>query len=59
MAHFTPPGSAEAHVFACLGLTTMVLVLVEVTSFDLRFGGFGNYVHDRYLIYLAPLTVLA
>jgi hypothetical protein len=44
------------HASACVAVITLVLVLLEVTSFDLRFG--GGLVRDRYLFYVAPLVLL-
>jgi hypothetical protein len=50
------PESAELSAFATLAAITVAGIVVEVTSYDLRFG--AGYVHDRYLFYLAPLVVL-
>jgi hypothetical protein len=52
-----PPAAAELGAFAALGAITVAAVLVEVTIYDLRFG--VGYVHDRYLLYLAPVVLLA
>ena len=49
--------SAEEHVFACIGASTVVLVVLEVTKYDLGLG--GTLVFDRYLFYLAPVVLLA
>jgi dolichyl-phosphate-mannose-protein mannosyltransferase len=48
-------GAARRNAFAALATVTIVLLLVEVTIFDLRFGGGG--VRDRYLFYVAPLVL--
>ena len=53
-----PTERAAAHVFACLGTVVFVVMVTELTVFDLRFGGAGGFVHDRYLIYLLPIVVL-
>ena len=44
----------EALPLVCV--LTIVIVLVEVTSFDVRFG--YGLTHDRYLFYLAPLLLI-
>jgi hypothetical protein len=54
-----PPQDRELHAFACVGGVIAIGQLLQVTTFDLRFGGEGGFVHDRYLFYLAPLLVLA
>src|SRR5581483_2783367 len=41
--------------FAVLAVVTVVALAVEVTIFDLRFG--GGTVRDRYLFYLVPLVL--
>jgi hypothetical protein len=43
--------------FAELALATIVLLTLEVSSYDERFG--GGTVHDRYLFYIAPLFAIA
>jgi hypothetical protein len=43
--------------FAVLGAVTMLALTLEVTIFDLRFG--GGIVRDRYLFYVAPLVLIA
>lgn len=48
-------GALRRNAFAVLATVTIVLLLVEVTIFDLRFGGGG--VRDRYLFYVAPLVL--
>jgi hypothetical protein len=42
--------------FACLGATTVVVVVVEIAKWDLHV---GDFVIDRYLFYLAPLLLIA
>jgi hypothetical protein len=57
LARVTRPAERRSlHAAACVAVTTVVLVLLEVTSFDLRFG--GGLVRDRYLFYVAPLVLL-
>jgi hypothetical protein len=51
-----PSQLPERHAFACFGATAAVLILVQVTVFDLRY--VDGLVLDRYLIYLAPLLLL-
>jgi hypothetical protein len=53
-----PPARRDAHAFACIGLVVFLVLIVEITIFDLRFGGSGNYVRDRYLLYLMPVVLL-
>jgi hypothetical protein len=48
------PGRREAHAFAALFLVLGPLLVLEVTSFDLRFTP-GQFIQDRYLFYLVPL----
>ncbi|HWJ33321.1 MAG TPA: glycosyltransferase family 39 protein [Gaiellaceae bacterium] len=43
--------------FAMLASVTIVLLTLEVASYDLRFG--GGLVRDRYLFYAAPLFAIA
>ena len=50
------PENVEARAFATLGAFAVAGIAVEVTIYDLRFG--VGYVHDRYLLYLAPVVVL-
>jgi hypothetical protein len=50
------PASMETSAFATLATITVAAVMLEVTVYDLRFG--VGYVHDRYLLYLAPLVLL-
>jgi hypothetical protein len=47
----------EQHAFASLATVTIVALLVEVTSYDLRFG--QGRLHDRYLFYVVPLLLIA
>lgn len=51
-------GQPERRAFACLGLVTVVLVVLEATVFDLRLG-VGLIVYDRYLFYLVPVFLVA
>lgn len=47
----------EQHAFASVALVTIVALLFEVTSYDLRFG--AGRLHDRYLFYVVPLILVA
>ena len=47
----------EQQAFAAIATVAFVALLVEVTSYDLRFG--RRTVHDRYLFYLVPLVLIA
>jgi len=51
-----PPAFTERHAFACAAGVAVLGVLVQATNFDVRYTG---YVHDRFLMYLAPLFVIA
>jgi hypothetical protein len=48
------PDRREAHAFAALFAVLVPLLVLEVTSFDLRFTP-GGFIQDRYLAYLVPL----
>ena len=50
-----PAAGRELHAFACIGSLTMAAALVQGTDFDVRYTG---YVHDRFLLYLAPVVVI-
>ncbi len=50
-----PPDSPALRAFACLGATTLVVLLAIVSAWDLTL---GTFVFDRYLFYLTPLLVL-
>src|SRR5919201_1374622 len=47
----------ERQVVAAIATVAFVALLLEVTSYDLRFG--RRTVHDRYLFYLVPLVLIA
>jgi hypothetical protein len=47
----------EGQTFAWLTVVTVVVLAVEVASFNLRFG--GGLVRERYLFYLTPLFLCA
>lgn len=49
--------NARRDVYATIGCAATVVVIAEVASYDVRFG--GNIVRDRYLFYLAPIFALA
>src|SRR5438105_1153753 len=50
------PATSELQAFACIGSFAVGGLTLEVTTYDLRV---GNFVHDRYLFYLAPVVLLA
>jgi hypothetical protein len=47
----------ERHAFASIAVVSVVAFLLEVTSYDLRFG--QGRLHDRYLFYVCPLVLVA
>jgi hypothetical protein len=47
----------ERQTFAAVGTATIVVLALEVTSFDLRFG--GGVVRERYLFYVVPVILVA
>ena len=47
----------ERRIFALLASVAIVLLTIEVASFDLRFG--GGVARDRYLFYIVPLILIA
>jgi hypothetical protein len=47
----------DQHAYASTAVVTVVALLLEVTSYDLRFG--ANRLHDRYLFYLVPLLLIS
>ena len=47
----------EQQAFASIATVTLVALLLEVTSYDLRFG--QGRLHDRYLFYVVPLVLIA
>jgi hypothetical protein len=49
--------TVERHAWAVLAAITIVVVTVEVASFNLRFG--GGLVRERYLFYLTPVLLTA
>jgi hypothetical protein len=51
------PRAREQHAFAAIAVVTFAALLVEVTSYDLRFG--QGRLHDRYLFYVVPLVLIA
>jgi hypothetical protein len=54
-----PSANPELAAFACIGAVFVLCQTLQVTIFDLRYSGDVRYVHDRYLLYLAPVVVLA
>ena len=51
------PARTERYAFTVNALVTIVALCLEVTVFDLRFG--GGVVRDRYLFYVVPLLLIA
>jgi len=51
------PRAREQHAFASIATVTIAVFLLEVTSYDLRFG--AGRLHDRYLFYVVPLILVA
>jgi hypothetical protein len=49
--------SREQQAFASIATLAIAVLLVEVTSYDLRFG--QGRLHDRYLFYVVPLILIA
>ncbi|CAN5334061.1 hypothetical protein BH18ACT12_BH18ACT12_04360 [soil metagenome] len=49
--------SREQQAFASIATVTIAVLLLEVTSYDLRFG--QGRLHDRYLFYVVPLVLIA
>jgi hypothetical protein len=56
LANLIRADRAEVRAFAALGSITVGALLLEVTLFDLRFG--GGIVRDRYLCYAAPVVLV-
>ena len=51
-----PSTPAPERAFAVVGCTTLLLVTLQVASFNQRFG--GGLVKDRYLFYVVPVVLL-
>jgi hypothetical protein len=51
-----PSAPLRERSFAVVGVTSLVLVLVQVASFNQRFG--AGLVKDRYLFYVVPLVLV-
>ncbi|HEX9599280.1 MAG TPA: hypothetical protein VF963_07875, partial [Gaiellaceae bacterium] len=51
------PRARNQQAFAAIAIVTFAALLVEVTSYDLRFG--QGRLHDRYLFYVVPLVLIA
>ena len=49
--------NARRDAYATIACAATVVVIAEVASYDVRFG--GNIVRDRYLFYLAPVFALS
>ena len=57
VAHVTGRADAERQSLALVASTAIVLLALEVASYDIRFG--GGLPRDRYLFYVAPLLLVA
>jgi hypothetical protein len=57
LATIVKPTSRERHAFASIAAVAIAVLVFEVSSFDVRFG--GATVHDRYLFYVVPLFLIA
>jgi hypothetical protein len=57
VSNLTRREQGEGRAFAWLAVVTVVVLTVEVASFNLRFG--GGFVRERYLFYLAPVLLCA
>jgi hypothetical protein len=57
VSNLTRREPGESRVFAWLTVVTVVVLTVEVASFDLRFG--GGLVRERYLFYITPALLCA
>ena len=53
---FRPSTAAAERAFAVVGCSTLVLVTLQVASFNQRFG--AGLVKDRYLFYVVPVVLL-
>jgi hypothetical protein len=51
-----PPASSERHAFAWIGSITVAAVMFDGTNFDVLY---NTFVHDRFLLYLVPVVVIA
>src|SRR5829696_132107 len=51
-----PSASPRERAFAVVGTTALVLLLVQVSSFNQRFG--AGLVKDRYLFYVVPIVLV-
>lgn len=51
-----PPASPERHAFAWIGSITVAAVMFDGTNFDVLY---NTFVHDRFLLYLVPVVVIA
>ena len=48
--------NGERFAFAWVGSISVIVLVLQITAFDLNQ---GNYVHDRLMFYIAPLLILA
>jgi hypothetical protein len=51
-----PPSHPERHAFAWIGSITVAAVMFDGTNFDVLY---NTFVHDRFLLYLVPVVVIA
>jgi hypothetical protein len=56
-SNVTRSATPERRSFALLASLAIVLLTIEVASYDLRFG--GGIVRERYLFYIVPLIIVA
>ena len=52
-----PERTRAQRAFASVALVTLIALLFEATSYDVRFG--AGRLHDRYLFYVVPLLLIA
>ncbi|NUT56938.1 MAG: hypothetical protein HOQ03_13280 [Thermoleophilia bacterium] len=56
LEHLRPSAEPRRRAFAAVGVAAFVLVVLEVASFNQRFG--AGLVKDRYLFYVVPVVLL-
>jgi hypothetical protein len=57
VTHVTRTPNHQERAFAALAVVAILALLVEVASYDLRFG--QGRLHDRYFFYVVPLVLVA
>jgi hypothetical protein len=58
VATLVRPDDRGRHAFASVATVTIVLITLQVSSYNLRFGA-GGIVRERYLFYVVPLILVA